>query len=261
MSFTLAIHLRPGRGVCSLLLACLLNLAASGIAGAATASPEGTDITLVTAHLLPFSIQEGRQQGFMVELVREIERRLGTNRPVRFLPWPRAYRDALLSPNHVVFPLARIPEREADFDWAIRVAPLTPVFVTLNGKRLTLQTARQQGAIAVQQNSPFEQYLRERGFTNLVITTSAAPIPIRMLRAGRVDAWFTARDLASYSMREQFVTEPITYSDPVFSVDIYIALSREFPAQLKQAYLDTFEQIKNDGTFARIMGDYLKSTP
>ncbi len=248
-----------------MLLTCLLNLAASGMADAATdsssTSSEAHDITLVTAHLLPFSIQEGRQQGFMVELVREIERRLGTNRPVRFLPWPRAYRNALLSPNHVIFPLARIPEREADFDWAIQVAPLTPVFVTLNGKRLNLQTARQQGAIAVQQNSPFEQYLRKRGFTNLVITTSAAPIPIRMLRAGRVDAWFTARDLAAYSMREQFVTEPITYSEPIFSVNIYIALSREFPAELRQVYLDAFHEMKKDGTVDRIMGDYLKSTP
>lgn len=248
------------------LLACLLNLIACGIVSASStaqssAPAEGSNITLVTAHLLPFSIQEGRQQGFMVELVREIERRLGTNRPVRFLPWPRAYRNALVSPNHVIFPLARTPEREADFDWAIKVAPLTPVFVTLNGRQLDLDSARQQGAIAVQQNSPFEQYLRQHGFTNLIITTSAAPIPIRMLRAGRVDAWFTARDLASYSMREQFVTEPITYSEPIFSVDIYIAFSRAFPAELKQAYLDTFAQIKTDGTFTRIMGDYLTNAP
>lgn len=255
-------HLWMGKGICATALACVLNLLACGIGSASSvddiASADSATITLVTSQLLPFSIQEGRQQGFMVDLVREIERRLGTNRPVRFLPWPRAFRNARLSPNHIIFPLARTAEREPDFDWAIEVTPLNPVFVTLNGIHLDLAQARRQRAIAVQQNSPFEQYLRQQGFTNLVVTTSAAPIPIRMLRAGRVDAWFTARDLAAYSMREQFVTEPITYSDPIFSINIYIALSREFPEQLRQDYRETFDAMQRDGTYQRIMSQYLQ---
>jgi polar amino acid transport system substrate-binding protein len=216
-------------------------------------------ITLVTAHLLPYSIQEGREQGFMVELVREIERRLGSNRPVRFLPWSRAIRNTRLSPNHVIFPLTRTPEREPHFDWAIEVAPIHLVFVTLNGQRLELAQARRLRAIAVQQDTPFEQFLRQQGFTNLVVTSSAAPIPIRMLRAGRVEAWFTARDLAAYSLREQFVTEPVSYSDPITSGSVYIALSREFPAALRQAYRDTFNAMRQDGTYQRIMGRYLRN--
>lgn len=253
---------RMVEGIRTGVLACALNLMVCGIAGATAgedrAPVEDQQITLVTAQLLPYSIQEGRQQGFMVDLVREIERRLGTNRPVRFLPWPRAYRNARLSPNHVIFPLARTAEREPYFDWAIKVASLKPVFVTLNGERLDLARARRQEAIAVQQNSPFEQYLKEQGFKNLVVTTSAAPIPIRMLRAGRVDAWFTARDLAAYSMQEQFVTEPITYSAPVFSSNVYIAFSREFPDDLRQIYLRTFDEMRQDGTYQRIMSRYLQ---
>jgi polar amino acid transport system substrate-binding protein len=215
-------------------------------------------IKLVTAHLVPYSIQEGREQGFMIDLVREIERRLGTNRPVLFMPWPRAIRDTRISPNHIVFPLTRTIEREPYFDWAINVAPIELVFVTLNGKKLTLQQARTLSAIAVQQNTPFEQYLRQQGFSNLVITTSAAPIPIRMLRAGRVEAWFTAKDLASYSMREQFVTETITYSDSITSGNVYFALSKQFPAHLKQAYQETFSAMQSDGTYQNIMNRYVR---
>lgn len=245
-------HVRVLKGFHAIALAfCLYPLTCWS-----TAPP---DIRLVTAHLLPYSIQEGRQQGFMVELVREIERRLETNRPVRFLPWSRAIRDTQLSPNHVIFPLTRTPEREAHFDWAIEVAPIHLVFVTLNGRKLDLVQARRLDAIAVQQDTPFEQYLRQQGFTNLVVTTSAAPIPIRMLRAGRVQAWFTARDLAAYSLKEQFVSEPASYSAPITSGSVYIALSREFPAALRQAYLHTFDEMKRDGTFQHIMDQYLRN--
>jgi len=258
----MAHYIRMREGVHATALAFCFYLLSLGINSVATAAPDGTTaddhvITLVTAHLLPYSIRQGREPGLMVELVEEIERRLGTNRPIQFLPWPRAFRNARLSPNHIIFPLARTAEREADFDWAIEVAPLAPVFVTLNGKRLDLAQARQQHAIAVQQNSPFEQYLRQQGFTNLVVTTSAAPIPIRMLRAGRVDAWFTARDLAAYSIREQFVTEPVSYGEPVFTSSIYIALSREFPDPIRQVYRHIFDEMRQDGTYQRILKHYI----
>ncbi len=254
MRFFIPLQVTALKGIHALALAIGLYFL---IGGSATAAADSHAITLVTAHLLPYSIQEGREQGLMVELVREIEQRLGTNRPIRFLPWPRAVRNARSSPNHIIFPLSRTPEREPDFDWAIEVTQIDLVFVTLNGQHLDLEQARRLDAIAVQQNTPFEQYLRQQGFSNLVITTSAAAIPIRMLRAGRVDAWFTARDLATYSMREQFVTEPISYSDPITSANIYIALSPEFPAELRQAYQRTFEAMRQDGTTQRIIGHYL----
>jgi len=257
-------YVRAREGIHAIALAFCLYLLVRGSVSAATttpdtAVPDSHAITLVTAHLVPYSIQEGRQQGFMVELVREIERRLGTNRPVRFLPWARAIRNARLSPNHIIFPLTRTTEREPHFDWAIEVAPIDLVFVTLNHQRLDLDQARRLSAIAVQQDTPFEQYLRRQGFNNLVVTTSAAAIPIRMLRAGRVDAWFTARDLAAYSMREQFVTEPISYSDPITSGSVYIALSREFPGELRAAYRRTFDELRRDGTYQRIMSHYLRN--
>ncbi|TVO72539.1 substrate-binding periplasmic protein [Sedimenticola selenatireducens] len=238
----------------------LILLSGSSLNDSAAASDaEVGPIKLVTAHLVPYSIQEGREQGFMVDLIREIERRLGTNRPVLFMPWPRAIRNTRIGPNHIVFPLTRTIEREPHFDWAINVAPIELVFVTLSGKKLTLQQARSLSAIAVQQNTPFEQYLRQQGFTNLVITTSAAPIPIRMLRAGRVNAWFTAKDLASYSMREQFVTETITYSDSITSGNVYFALSKQFPVNLKQAYQETFSAMQSDGTYQKIMDRYVRN--
>ena len=206
--------------------------------------------------IAPYSIQEGRQQGFMVELVREIERRLGSNRPVRFVPWPRAVRDTRLMPNHVVFPLTRTPERETDFDWAIEVASIELVFVTLNGRKLDLPQARQLNAIVVQQNTPFEEFLRRQGFDNLVVTTSAAAVPVRLLQAGRVGAWFTTHDLGRYALQELFVREPASYSDPITTGSIYFALSLEFPAALKTAYQTTYRAMQEDGTVRRILSAY-----
>ncbi|MCW8944233.1 MAG: transporter substrate-binding domain-containing protein [Sedimenticola sp.] len=218
-----------------------------------------SSIKLVTSHLVPYSIQEGRQQGFMVDIVREIERRMGTHRPVLFLPWPRAIRNTRLSANHIIFPLTRTLEREAHFDWGIKVAPIDLVFVTLNGQQLDLEQARSLATIVVQQNTPFEQYLRQQGFKNLVITTSAASIQIRMLQAGRVNAWFTARDLAGYSMKELFVPGPITYSKPITSGHVYFAFSKQFPQTLKTEYQQIFKAMQSDGTFQQIMDRYIRN--
>ncbi|MCW8950037.1 MAG: transporter substrate-binding domain-containing protein [Sedimenticola sp.] len=242
--------------LCSLFCWCILG---HHTVAKADETHQSSSIKLVTSHLVPYSIQEGREQGFMVDIVREIERRLGSNRALQFLPWPRAIRNTRLSANHVIFPLTRTPEREAHFDWAIEVAPIELVFVTLSGQKLDLQQARTISSIAVQQNTPFEQYLRQQHFTNLVVTTNPAAIPIRMLRAGRVDAWFTARDLAGYSMKELFVSEPITYSAPITSGNVYIALSKEFPISLKTAYQETFAAMQADGTYQKIMDRYIRN--
>jgi polar amino acid transport system substrate-binding protein len=220
------------------------------------ADTQQDQVRLITAHLLPYSIQGGAQPGFMIELVEEIERRLGSDRQIKYLPWPRSLRLVKREPNHIIFPLTRTPEREEHYIWAIKVAPIEMVFVTLDGKSLSMAQARELESLSVQQDTPFEQFLKRNGFDNLISLPDAAPLHIRLLQVKRTQAWFTAKDLARYAWLEQRVQEPLVLGDSVYRSDVYIATSRQFPSEVASAYRRAFDVIVRDGGFAAIMQRY-----
>ncbi len=213
-------------------------------------------VRLITAHLLPYSIMGGAQPGFMVEVVKEIERRLGSERPIEFIPWSRSLRLAMREPDYIIFPLTRTQEREPHYQWTINVAPIEMLFVTLDGKPLSLAQAKGLSRISVQQDTPFEQFLELNGFENLLALTDPGPQHIRLMEIGRTEAWFTAKDLAIYTWNEQKAITPLTFGDVVYRSDVYIATSKKFPTRLASDYQRVFKEMIEDGTLEEIMTAY-----
>ena len=213
------------------------------------------EIELVTSDLSPYSIEVGLRPGFFVEIVSHIEDRLGTNRPIDFFPWPRAQMLAGTQGNRLIFPLTRTPQREDYFNWLIDVASLDYVFITLDGKEISLKEARKLDRITVQQSTPFESFLKAQGFTNIVSSPNASDTHIRLLTAGRVNAWFTAKDLADYALLENNILNA-TFSEPIETSRVYIATSQEFPAELAENYRRIFAELKSDGTVDHILRQY-----
>jgi len=212
-------------------------------------------VKLLTADLSPFSIKDKQRPGFMVEIVRAIEQRLGRKADIRFLPWPRAQRRALTHPNKVIFPVTRISARETRYSWLIDVVPMELVFVTKNGHKLSLDEARKLRWISVQQDTPFDHFLRENGFRNLTPSPLGAKNHVKRLASGRVDAWFTARVLA-YEGLKGYHPDYFTMSDPVVRYQVYIAASKDFPEDLKQRYRLVYAALKADGTIDKILHKY-----
>lgn len=213
------------------------------------------DVELVTADLSPYSIEVGLRPGFLIEIISLIEDRLKTNRPVDFYPWPRAQMLARTQANRIIFPLTRTPTREAHFNWLLDVAPIEMVFVTLDGHRLTLDQARQLGRITVQQSTPFESFLKSQGFNNLISSPRASQSHLRLLEAKRVDAWFTAKDLAEFALMDE-TQLTASYSKPIKTWRVYIATSKEFPKGLADDYRRIFNELKADGTVDHILRQY-----
>lgn len=211
---------------------------------------------MVTSHLLPYAMQGDAQPGFMVDLVKEIERRQGWEHQITFLPWARSLRLVRQESNYIIFPLTRTPEREDDYIWLIKVAPIEMAFVTLEGEPLSLPQARALDRISVQQDTPFEHFLKREGFKNLVSLPDPAPLHIRLLQAKRTQAWFTAKDLARYAWSDQKVDGPAVLGRTAYRSDVYIATSNNFPSEVALAYLRTFEEIVQDGSFTTIMLRY-----
>jgi polar amino acid transport system substrate-binding protein len=216
---------------------------------------------LVTEEYPPVTfLQDGKPSGLVTDMVREIAARQGIPDNIRLTSWKNAYNMALLYPNVVLFSAERTPERENLFQWVGPVGKNSAILYARRGSGIrisSLDEARSVAAIGTTTNWFTEQHLKREGFTNLL----SSPDPranVRQLMNGEVQlSVFTDITIpeivreAGYSM---------TDLEPVFTVGrtyFYIALSRDTPAEIVDAWQSTLDRLKQDGTFARIYRSYL----
>ena len=92
------------------------------------------DYNIVTADLPPWSTKG--TAGIILDIVKEIEKRLGTSNIPHELPWMRAQKNTLENDNYLIFPLTRISSREEDFTWIVDVMPFETVFITVGSNSI-----------------------------------------------------------------------------------------------------------------------------
>jgi polar amino acid transport system substrate-binding protein len=216
---------------------------------------------LVTEEYPPITfMKDGKPSGFVTDMVREIVARQKIPDNIRLTSWKNAYDMALLHPKVVLFSAERTPEREKLFQWVGPVGKNSAMLYAKKGSGIrisSLEEAKAIATIATTTNWFTEQHLKRAGFENL----RSAPDPrenVRQLMKGEVQlSIFTditipeiVRD-AGYSMQDL---------EPVFTVlqtDFYIAVSRDTPAGVVQAWQSTLDSMKRDGSFESIYRRYL----
>ena len=226
-----------------------------------TATPslinQNMDYKIVSGHLPPWSFNDG--SGIHADIVAEIEKRIGSNKTVKYQPWSRAQRTALDYGNYIIFPLTNNKEREDLYQWVVPVMSAEFQFVTYGGKPVDIEQAKTLKVVLCAQNTPPHMWLKTNGFTNIKTTVIAPLVALRMLRAGRGDAWLSNKTVAQYSstiddsLRGKFVFGP-----PVFQSKSYIAFTKKFPPIIIEKYKNAFAEIKADGTYKKIIKKYLK---
>jgi polar amino acid transport system substrate-binding protein len=216
---------------------------------------------LVTEEYPPVTFtRDGKPSGFVTDMVREIAARQRIPDNIRSTSWKNAYNMALLYPKVVLFSAERTPERESLFQWVGPVGKNSAILYARKGSGIrisSLDDARNVAAIGTTTNWFTEQHLKREGFSNLL----SSPDPqanVRQLMDGEVQlSVFTDITIpeivrqAGYSM---------TDLEPVFTVGrtyFYIALSRDTPAEVVDAWQSTLDRLKQDGTFERIYRSYL----
>jgi polar amino acid transport system substrate-binding protein len=166
----------------------------------------------------------------------------------------------LSNPNVVLFSAERTEKREKLFQWVGPVGKNSAIFYAKKGsgvKISSLEDAKKIAAIATTTNWFTEQYLKDRGFANLV----SSPLPVtsvKQLMNGQVQlSIFTditipaiVRD-AGYSMADL---------EPVFTVSntyFYIAVSRGTPVEMVDKWQSVLNGLKADGTYEKIYRSYI----
>ncbi|MEH6826320.1 MAG: ABC transporter substrate-binding protein [Motiliproteus sp.] len=138
--------------------------------------------------LLSYHNSVGNLDGVSVELVRELQRRVGNEKPIQVYPWARAYRIAQTRADTLLFTTTRSAEREPLFHWLLRVNRDAWMLFARHDDGLqlnSLEGAKRVESVGVLRGGAHALLLRSEGFTNLVPMASYAQL-LENLTKGRI---------------------------------------------------------------------------
>lgn len=220
------------------------------------------NINLLTEEYPPISFlgKDGRPAGLAVEVVDEIQRRLGTQKTIQIKPWARAYREANLVGNTILFSVAHTEMRQPLFQWVGPIFRMTGSFYTRKHSEITfhnLDDLHRLDRIGTVRDSFEDQLLKQKGFSNLEPSVSQAR-NLKKLISGRVDVVAaTNLTIAQFSKIAGVPMSDIKANFNFIEVDNYIVFSKDIAPNIVECWSNTFDDIKNDGTLRRIKDKWL----
>ncbi len=156
-------------------------------------------LRLLAGHVPPLSQAQG---GRLNACVAGIALAAGYTAPALHLPWPRAVRDAREGGHALIYPMARTPEREAQWQWLAQLATDEAVLLVRRDampdeRGLSDPRALQGLRIGTLRDSVHVHRLQAEGVTQLDYGPTEEA-NARKLGAGRIQAWAVARNVANY---------------------------------------------------------------
>lgn len=201
-------------------------------------------------------LPNGEMGGPNVEVVREIQRRVGNSDPIKEVAWARGYHELSTTPNTLLFTVARTAQRNALFHW---VGPINENVYGLYVKadstlRLkNLEDAKALKLISVYRNDVRDQFLTQAGFTNLDRTSDEAA-NVKMLMAGRVQAIASSSSTIDDQMARAGVPrEHVSLALPFVTAQTWLAFSKGATEKTIADWTQALESMKKDKSFEKIM--------
>jgi polar amino acid transport system substrate-binding protein len=200
-------------------------------------------------------LKGGKPAGVVVDLVREILRRLDQHGTISLVPWVRGYTMALNRPNTAVFATTRLPVRETLFQWVGPVYQQHWGFYAKKGSSLTircLDDAKKISRIGSYAKDAKREFLLGQGFSNLV-NAGNNTVNIKHLMAGRIDLMVSSDfNMPWLMIQAGFDPKEVQLAYGFRTVNNYIAFSLKTDAAIVNHWQQVLEDIKQDGTYERI---------
>lgn len=218
------------------------------------------ELLLYTEEWPPLNFTRDNQlTGYSVELVQALSQLTGDRVRIESVPWTRGYALAQQQANTGLFSVGRIAERESLFQWVGPFVSSQNRFYTLKGSPLkinSLADARQHKLVMPRLWYSL-QYLQSQGFDDIYTVTSPE-IMMNMFRNGRSDL-LAASDV---TLPDVLALADLTPDDvvPQFSFmehSSYLVFSPATDAKVVQRWQKAFEQLRRDGTVARLQSRWL----
>lgn len=214
------------------------------------------DLTILTENLPPLNyVKDGELVGPSVEIVKEIQRRVGSREKIQVYPWARAYKMALKDENVVLFSTTHTKERDDKFKWVGPLATKRDILVAKKSLGIiinNLDDAKKVGHIGTLRDDTREILLKRHGFTNLE-PVSDEQLNAQKLVLERIDLWAykipglrTVCELAGVDHNE---LEEVYH---LREIDVSIAFSKKTSDSIVKKWKNAFDEMIVDGTIIQI---------
>lgn len=198
--------------------------------------------------------------GISIDVVQELQRRVGDTTPIIFMPETRVLSAATKHDDVLFFSFSRTPERENSFRWLMPVFRKTWVLYMkkeLARKDYSFDELRRMH-VGVKLGDVRETYLKQSGFSHIesVITHTAN---IQKLKSGRIDAMLYDTPGMTFDCKE-LGENPLDFRGvftPAAS-DVYIIFSKHIDDRTFATWRSAVENMVKDGTYRRIAEDWAK---
>ena len=213
-------------------------------------------LRILSENLPPLNyVRDGELVGPSVEMVKEVQRRIGSAEDIQVYPWARAYQIALEEENVVLFGVSHTADRENKFKWVGPLATKRDILVAKKGSNLvitSLEDAKKVGRIGVLRDDTKAEFLELHGFTNMEPVSDERK-NARKLVMGRIDLWVfkkpglkTVCDLAGV---DYDAVEEVFH---LRQTNVDIAFSLKTPDTVVARWREAFTDMLQDGTVEAI---------
>lgn len=226
-----------------------------GLMGAGPAAAQVTRV--VTADFAPLTDNSSPdKKGLLHDLVKEMMKLQSVDKPIEFMPWPDAVKEADTKPGTMFFPVTRIAAREANYQWVAKVFDMDRPFIGRPGSAAinTIDDAKRLKAVGTTVNSASLTFLKAKGLTNIVEIDSSRNL-MKALSDGKVDVVYQPLPFAKADWKAVGGAGTLVVGEPQERSAAYLAAhkgSNLNPTDWQEA-LKVLEQ---DGTFERLLKLY-----
>lgn len=217
----------------------------------------------LTEPWMPYQMetQEGLE-GISVDLVKEIQKRIGNTKEIKIFPWSRGYNLTLNKPGYALFLTTKSEKREPLFKWVGPVSSMKLVFFK-NATREDIEInsfedAKKVKSIAVAADTISHEKLTELGFQNLDVNKLAS-YSLKKLQENKTDLYPTEYYSFLYELKKRQLQNkviPVKMKQPIMESQLYIAFHKETSEEVIQRWQKALDEIKKDGTYQKILQKY-----
>jgi polar amino acid transport system substrate-binding protein len=230
-----------------------------------TFAMEPNDIVYMTEQYPPYNFEEsGKVKGIVADLVMEMMAKMGVDKPIKLVPWARGYQKVQTDRGTCLFSMTFTKEREPLFKWVGPVATTRVTLVKLKKNQMIkindLDDVNKY-KVGVIRSDIGEQLLINSGKVNTAVIepVDRTVLNIRKLAAGRIDLISYGDAPLKWEIKKNGFN--IADFETVFKISegrLFIAFHKETPDKIIETFQQTLDGLKADGTYDRIISNYLK---
>ena len=211
-------------------------------------------IAVVTEDWRPYSYAEdGVVKGSSTKIVRAVLDRAGITYSIQVLPWARAFRDASVKPNILIYALGRNSEREPNFHWIGQVTPTNHAYFYRLKSRTDIVVDELSDAkkymVSTNNKSSSHTILVENGFENIE-TTRHQELSINLLMRGRTDLLvIPEQSIAAHFEKLEYSIDLVEKVFLLVKGESFMAFSKntamDLASRARAAYQELLDEKKN----------------